>query len=100
MRSLTRTLGYAAVVVALGTSFGYAETLKSTPKEPGASIVNMSSVKIDTVAAIVRSRGYTCDSISSALPFIMGGGYYLYCNRYRYSYEIADKGGNWVVTVK
>jgi hypothetical protein len=27
-------------------------------------------------------------------------GYTLHCNNYRYEYEIADKGGHWIVTVK
>lgn len=51
-------------------------------------------------AELVKAYGYRCDSISSFQSFIMGGGYKINCNSFRYTYELEDKGGRWVVTVK
>ena len=50
-------------------------------------------------AQYVQAWGYRCDSISSVIPFAFSPGLYIKCNRYRYSYEIEDKGGNWIVTL-
>jgi uncharacterized protein YxeA len=47
----------------------------------------------------VLVNGYKCDTVSSAIPYIRGGGYTMHCNNYQYEYEIEDKGGNIVVTV-
>ena len=52
------------------------------------------------MAAMVRLYGYRCDSISSAREWLLSYGYTLNCNGFRYEYELRDKGGNWVVTVK
>jgi hypothetical protein len=54
----------------------------------------------DELAAIVRETGYRCSTISSATHWVFSEGFTLYCNNLRYEYDIADKGGNWVVTVK
>ncbi|CAM3576158.1 hypothetical protein VXG46_001943 [Acinetobacter baumannii] len=48
----------------------------------------------------VLVNGYKCDNVSSAIPYIRGGGYTIQCNNYQYEYEIEDKGGNIVVTVQ
>jgi len=48
----------------------------------------------------VLVNGYKCDTVSSAIPYIRGGGYTMQCNNYQYEYEIEDKGGNIVVIVK
>ncbi len=47
----------------------------------------------------VLVNGYKCDTVSSAIPYIRGGGYTIECNNYNYEYEVEDKGGNIVVTV-
>ncbi len=52
------------------------------------------------VAVMVQSVGYKCDSISALNPMIFSLGYTLYCNYFRYGYEIEDKGGQWIVTVQ
>lgn len=48
----------------------------------------------------VLVNGYKCDSVSSAIPYIRGGGYTMQCNNYQYKYEIEDKGGSIMVEVK
>lgn len=47
----------------------------------------------------VLVNGYKCDTVSSAIPYIRGGGYTIQCNNYNYEYEVEDKGGNIVVNV-
>lgn len=53
-----------------------------------------------TLAKMVRLYGYRCDSVSAANKWVFSPGFSLYCNRWRYHYEVADKGGRWIVTVK
>ncbi|MEO4078830.1 hypothetical protein ACMGSW_17520 [Acinetobacter baumannii] len=48
----------------------------------------------------VLVNGYKCDTVSSAIPYIRGGGYTMQCNNYQYKYEIEDKGGSIMVEVK
>jgi hypothetical protein len=68
-------------------------------EDQSAIVGNVSRKQVDALVKVVRIRGYTCDTVSAASPFLLSVGYHLYCNRYRYSYEIADKGGRWFVTV-
>jgi hypothetical protein len=75
----------------------------SAPFEPKARVATNVSRKaefFDAMISLVRRNGYRCDSISSVRPFIMSEGYTLICNEFRYTYELADKGGRWIVTVK
>ena len=55
--------------------------------------------QLQAFVRVTRASGYRCDSISGATPFLIGYGFSLHCNGWRYSYEIEDKGGNWIVTV-
>lgn len=55
---------------------------------------------IRALVQLVQINGYKCDTVSGAVPFTMSTGYTLYCNNHRYTYEIEDKGGNIIVTVK
>ena len=48
----------------------------------------------------IHSRGWSCDSVSSLMPFPFGGGVRLRCNNYRYTYESTDRGGRLVVELK
>ena len=56
--------------------------------------------RAQAAATLVKLAGYRCDSVDAFTPFIMSAGFNLYCNNYRYSYELADKGGKWVITVQ
>lgn len=51
------------------------------------------------VVGLVVFNGYKCDTLSAITPFAFGTGFYVYCNQYSYSYDVEDKGGNWVVTL-
>ncbi len=55
---------------------------------------------MNELVTLVKENDYRCDSISGVRPFIMSHGFALICNRFRYSYDIEDKGGHWKVTVK
>ncbi|MNV42461.1 hypothetical protein D3C71_1341350 [compost metagenome] len=68
--------------------------------EPEA-VIN-SKIDEDILSQLILAvlvNGYKCDTVSSAIPYIRGGGYTMQCNNYQYKYEIEDKGGNIVVTV-
>ena len=49
---------------------------------------------------LIRANGYTCDNVAHMRPLMFSAGYTVYCNDYRYVYEIEDVGGNLQVTVK
>ncbi|WP_439357885.1 hypothetical protein [Bradyrhizobium sp. DASA03007] len=55
---------------------------------------------VDPAVALIRSNGWRCDSVSSLVPFVMSRGFTINCNHFRYAYELADRGGNWVATLK
>ncbi|MBJ9741117.1 hypothetical protein I5523_15870 [Acinetobacter oleivorans] len=69
--------------------------------EPEA-VIN-SKIDEDILSQLILAvlvNGYKCDTVSSAIPYIRGGGYTMQCNNYQYEYEIEDKGGNIIVEVK
>lgn len=51
-------------------------------------------------AILIRENGWKCDSISYARFFLFSRGIELSCNKHRYDYEVRDRGGNWVATLK
>lgn len=59
-----------------------------------------SIVLIEKLAQLVRDNGFSCTSVSSARPALMSRGYVLGCNKFSYTYDIQDKGGNWLVSVR
>jgi hypothetical protein len=52
------------------------------------------------IANYIKVSGYSCNSVSAVTPFVMSRGFTIVCNQWTYRYELEDKGGNWVVTVK
>jgi hypothetical protein len=55
---------------------------------------------INFAVKMVRLNGYRCDSVNALFHLSWGRpGAVLKCN-YRYTYDIEDKGGHWVVTVE
>lgn len=78
-------------------------TRKRSPvEEPDALIDDhMSDVVVESLVALVRLRGYRCDSVSAAVPSVFRAGKFtLNCNQFRYAYVIEDRGGHWIVRVK
>ena len=78
-------------------------TRKRSPvEEPDALIDDhMSDVVVESLVALVRLRGYRCDSVSGAVPSVFRAGKFtLNCNQFRYAYVIEDRGGHWIVRVK
>lgn len=52
------------------------------------------------MADYVVSRGYACSSITRLSQTAMSGKFRLRCNYGRYNYDIKDRGGKWMITVK
>ncbi len=73
------------------------------PIEPLADIDDFEEKEgiIGDMVRIVRSNGWSCDSITAAKrkPVFLDPskfGFILVCNNYRYLYEIRNRGGIWV----
>jgi len=57
----------------------------------------------ETAAAaqsVIKAKGYRCDKVDNMRPFIFGRGWTIYCNNFRYEYEIEDVGGRMEIKVK
>lgn len=68
--------------------------------EAGAQVSkDVSDTQLDAMVGLIILHGFRCDSISSARPMLLSVGFVMHCNGYRYSYNIEDRGGNWVVEV-
>ena len=80
---------------------------QSVPIEKDSIITNTSDYPrskmislIDPGVAMIRARGWRCDSISVVQPFVFSKGFKIICNKYNYVYEFKDRGGNWEVNLK
>jgi Sel1 repeat len=51
------------------------------------------------LVGLVRAHGYKCDYPMSYRPMYLSHGYVLHCDLW-YTYDIKDKGGQWIVTVE
>lgn len=92
----------AAMVVFPGVSIA-----QTVPIESDAVISDTSDMPrskmialIDPAVTMIRAYGWKCDSISAIRPFIFSRGFTVVCNRFNYTYDLSDKGGNWVVELK
>jgi|GEM_PF-3728183 len=61
--------------------------------------VQVTKAQADAIQSLIRAYGYTCSSFSSVTWLSYSSVYAVHCNNWRYSYELEDVGGNWVVTV-
>ncbi|MGE0081901.1 MAG: hypothetical protein AB7U81_11445 [Thiohalomonadaceae bacterium] len=91
------------IAIALLLAFGVFPQVSAAGEvsiEKGAQIYK--EIPRETVFALaqyIQAYGYSCRSISAVTPFAFSRGYSVVCNEWTYSYEVEDKGGNWVVTV-
>jgi hypothetical protein len=69
------------------TSNYVSEDIKVTPEQAAL------------IPKLIQASGYACDTLSSAIRPSYSGNFSVYCNGYKYSYDIDDNGGNWVVKV-
>ena len=70
--------------------------ISDTKDYPRAKLLNL----VKPGVAMIRARGWRCDSISSIRPFMFSRGFTFVCNRFNYEYEFRDRGGRWVVELK
>jgi hypothetical protein len=54
----------------------------------------------EKLVRLIRANGFTCETVSAARPMLTARGYVLVCNKFSYTYDIQDKGGNWLVSVR
>jgi hypothetical protein len=96
------------VIVALGALFGaliFLAVPASSTSVPVQTTTTTSTADTDQeqvksrLTALIRLTGYKCDTLTKWRPMLFSRGYEVSCDLY-YSYEVEDKGGRWVVTVK
>ncbi len=83
------------VVLGLSTVTAYAQQLTK------CSGVSMNCARMARlVQKMIRIYGWRCDNVSAVTKFAFSRGFHVYCNNFNYGYDIKDRGGNWVVTLK
>lgn len=60
--------------------------------------ISASALTFNEAQTLIIVSGYRCDHVDAVTPFVFGDGFNVYCNQYKYHYEIKDEGGNLVVT--
>ena len=70
--------------------------ISNTEDFPRAKLLSL----VKPGVAMIRARGWRCDSISSIQPFMFSRGFTFVCNRFNYRYEFRDRGGRWIVELK
>jgi len=101
-----KKLSLSATVVLLlllSASTAFCKKKPSYTIEPDAHIFG--SVKgrmdiVDVLVKFVKAHGNTCDSVSAASDNVFSKGFTLKCNKFRYEYQILDKGGKWFLKVE
>jgi hypothetical protein len=72
----------------------------AVPVEKDAQIYKtVSADTVQALATLINLNGYKCTSVSSVLPMVFSTGFHVNCNQYRYSYDVEDQGGRWIVTL-
>uniref|UniRef100_UPI003B52A48A hypothetical protein n=1 Tax=Roseovarius indicus TaxID=540747 RepID=UPI003B52A48A len=94
-----------AKMIAALTGVLIAATARAAPLEEDAVYSNdwspsYAQTLADEATAVIRSSGYRCDSVSSIRAWVFSPGFDVYCNGYRYGYELKDRGGRWTATLK
>jgi hypothetical protein len=97
---------YVIIVIVLfvGSKLFGGNSDSSTDKTPIPSNYVSEDIKVTPEQAalipkLIKASGYACDTLSSAIRPSYSGNFSVYCNGYKYSYDIDDIGGNWVVKV-
>jgi hypothetical protein len=75
------------------------QTLSSSTPQTTTSTAELGEQIKSGLVALVRLNGYKCDTLTKWRPMRFSRGYEVYCDLY-YSYDVEDKNGRWVVTVK
>ncbi len=68
--------------------------------EPNAVRRHTDDSTINELVRVIRARGYKCDSVSAAIPWPVNPGYTVRCNQFNYTYQVEEKDGRWVVSVR
>ena len=91
----------AVVIVSLAVStFPNLPNAEGVPIERNAVIGSKVAHVVQTMVALVRAYGYTCDSVTTAQKWVFSLGLTLVCNHGAYEYEISQPGGKWRVVAK
>lgn len=88
------------ILVLIAVSMALPAMAADVPIEPDAVMSNnISTSLISPAVDMIRAYGWKCDSISALRPFLMSRGFTVVCNNFSYTYNLEDKGGNWVVSL-
>jgi len=55
---------------------------------------------MEAAQTMIRAAGYKSDKVDKMRESLTSSGFIVYCNGYKYKYELKDVGGTWKVTVE
>ena len=104
-QTIGRSLFVALALIALPTSAeAKGKSAAACPAVPLGPKVEESEYltkqQVYCLAAMIRLKGYDCSQVHNALPFAFSEGYTVRCNGGRYSYQVVNKGGRFLVSVE
>lgn len=88
----------ASLLALSGTSF--AAPLEENAQYTSDLTRQRAQAIANDASRLIERAGYRCDTVSFVAKWVFSVGFDVKCNHNRYSYEITDKGGNWVATLK
>ena len=98
---MKKLLFAAMLAMSCSAHAGREYQIESTPIEPDATDRAKINVELSNViASFIRDAGYRCDSVGLLYVERPGVHYWMSCNRFKYSYDVMDRGGHWTVRVK
>ena len=91
------TIGTSLIALS-GTSF--AAPLEENALYSSDSTRQRAQAIANDASYLIKRAGYKCDTVSFVTKWVFSVGFDVKCNQHPYSYEITDRGGNWVATLK
>lgn len=91
---------FGLIALLPSTATASVEDIYVIPIEPGSILPSgWTDSKTLALVFLIRLRQHKCDSVSNITEWLPDRGFTVKCNRFSYSYEIYECGGQWVVTV-
>ncbi|KAA5607135.1 hypothetical protein F1188_04335 [Roseospira marina] len=98
---LRRIVATTTLVSALAVPAANQSHAQDIPYVTGAWTKEIGNVQavVNEGAALIQRYGWKCDSVDSVRRMLFKTGFVYYCNGFRYSYDVWDRGGRWVVKI-
>jgi len=81
-----------------GTPWGNAPLRRPASNSQASQCQEASQTQRNVAASMITLQGYECKKVDAMCPYVLYQGWTVYCNDYRYSFELKKHGDQWSVT--